>query len=62
LGLKLDKTVKAALVESAATNVWTDPSFNLSSLAGKNSDITEGTYLHASDSLRRNAAPAGICA
>jgi trimeric autotransporter adhesin len=43
LGIKLDKTVKAALVESAATNVWTDPSFNLSSLAGKNSDITEGT-------------------
>jgi len=43
LGIKLDKLTSPALVEDSGTNVWTDPHFELTSLTGCNTDITEGT-------------------
>lgn len=50
LGIKLDPTKQLALIQGNGTtvgattaNVWADVNFNPSSLAGKQSDITEGT-------------------
>ena len=43
LGIKLDKTVTPALVVDGGSNVWTDPHFDLASLAGRDSQVAEGT-------------------
>ena len=43
LGIKLDNTPKLAVVKSTGTNVWSDSSFTLASLAGQSTNIVEGT-------------------